>query len=140
MIVAELHTARLRGGQGLRRALADGVPLEFGNGGQIVDRNEVDLLLQKRGDKRDVPGQAIELGDDKARLVLLAGRGRLHQLGTGAVLARLYFGELVKQRAAVKSRKGGTKHEKQNLVAHSRLNLLSSIHVAAGESYNARQR
>ena len=31
------------------------------------------------------------------------------------------------------SSKGDTKHEKQNLVTHSRLGLLSSIHVAGGD-------
>ena len=61
-------------------------------------RDELDTALHQCGDKGLVSGQTVELGNDKLRPVLLAGRQRRRELLPIAVVATLNLDKLLNQR------------------------------------------
>jgi hypothetical protein len=59
---------------------------EFGRV-RVIDGDELDTALHQCGDKGQVSGQTVELGDNKPCLVLLAGRQGRRELLSIAVLS-----------------------------------------------------
>ena len=69
-------------------------------GVRIIGSHEFNAAVHQRGNEGQIARQPIELGDDKLRLLLLAGRERCGELWAIGVLAGLHLGEFAGQRPA----------------------------------------
>jgi hypothetical protein len=67
-------------------------------GVRVIDGNELDTAFHQSGDKGQVSGQAIQLGNNKPCFVFLAGCQCRRELLPIAVLATLNLDKLLNQR------------------------------------------
>lgn len=102
--IAEAGAAFLGGGQGFLGALADLLPLMFGEGGEhvehelvsvrIIHRHELDATFHEVGNEGDIARQTVELGDDQPGFLFLADGECSGELGPVVFLTAFDFGEL----------------------------------------------
>lgn len=72
-----------------------------------VDRDELDAGLHQAADEMDVPGEAIEFGDDENGAMQAAEPKRFSDRGAVIALAALHLYDLLHKRPAAPVEKAG---------------------------------